>query len=364
MPQPWFPAARPVSVDRSSPALRVQRRARRVRLLTRSAGSQPRTPAPEGPLIEFGEVVTALLPNSTVMHRDSLNELLGLMSDLGIAWRERPIPLATSPDITEGVDCLLVTPRRSEMRAIGTVALRAVVYGGRVLQSSAQTRVVRAESDKRRPWEHYLDHHGVLEVVSKVTPTTSDELVAGFLSNDSMPDSLNLKAICDRLLGRIRMNKQLDQRVPLRTRPTRMRWAARIGRPGQPRLVFKLGADRVRTVLISVRNEAELDQVPRFCEDLGVHDWLLTLGSAALADTDIAAPDQQQHIDVLAPTLTQLAHLWMPGAHTPTDLLDLWSSLQERPGFTREWHAIVDQLRDRLSLAVFESLRENMIRSV
>ncbi len=296
------------------------------------------------------------------MYRDSITELFGQMSDeYGVAWRERPIPLATSPDITEGVDCVLVTPRKAEMRAIGTVAIRAVVYGGRILQSSAQTRVVRAASDKRHPWGHYMDRDGVLEVVSKITATTSDDLVEGFLSNKSLPKSLDMKAICDRLLGRIRMDQQLDQSAILRTRATRLRWAARIGHADQPRLIFKLGADRIRTVMISARNEAELARVPRFCEDLGVHDWLLTLGSAALADTDLFAKDSRQRIDIIAPMLTQLVHLWMPGAHTPADLSDLWDDLQENPGFTREWQAVVGQLRDRMSLALYESLRDNVI---
>ncbi|MEV6275248.1 SCO2521 family protein [Nocardia sp. NPDC051832] len=352
---------RPISVDRSSPTAREQRRARQVRLLARSAGRQPRTPPPEGSLIEFGEVVTCILPNSAAMHRDSLTDLLGLMSDAGVAWRERPIPRATSADVTEGVDCQLATVRQAGMRAIGTVALRAIVYGGRVLQSSAQTRVVRAESDKRRPWVHYMDRHGVLEVVSKTTTTTPDDLVDGFLAKESLPGALDMKAICDRLLGRIRMSESLDQRVPLRTRSTRLRWAARIGHQDRPRLMFQLGADRVHTVVISVRDEAELAGVPRFCEDLGVHDWLLTLGSAALADTGLEAADSGHRMRVLAPVLTQLAHLWMPGAHAPVDLRDLWDGLQENPGFTREWQAISDQLRDRMSLALFESLRGNMI---
>jgi hypothetical protein len=347
-------------MDRSAPVARGQRRGRAMRLLARSADAQPRTPA--GPLIALGEIDTCLLPAAAPLPRGDLEELLELVPGRPMHWRERPLALAVSPPVAEGVDCLLAAPAHAEVRAIGTVVTHAVVVGGRVLQSSARTRVVRAAGDQRRTWSHYLNQPGVTEVITKVTADTRARLAEGFLAPESpAAGTIDLASIVHRLLGRIRMDPRLDQRVPVQSGTTRLRWAARIGETARPLVAFRLHSATVRTVLVTVRTEEELAGVQRFCEDLAVHDWLLTVTGQALEQSDAYPPGSAESVAVLAPVLHHLAHLWVPGAHTPPPLRELWTQLQIDPNFTADRQGLIDQLRNRMLVATLDALRHTRI---
>lgn len=61
--------------------------------------------------------------------------------------------------------------------------------------------------------------------------------------------------------------------------------------------------------------------------------------------------------------LEQLVPLWMPGAHTPPPLRALWAELEAAPGFTRQWSARAEQLRDRMMTATLNALRNSKISS-
>ncbi|WP_433759323.1 SCO2521 family protein [Nocardia sp. CA-135398] len=360
MNEPNDSAARRMRAARSTPHLRQLRRGRAVRLLVRAGAAQTRTPV--GPLVVFGEVDTCLLPAATPLSRGDLEELLELVPGRPMLWRERPMSLAVSPTTAEGVDCRLAAPSHPDVRAIGTVATHAVVVGGRVLQSSARTRVVRAAGDQRRTWSHYLSQVGVSEVITKVTAETGVRLAEGFLAAGPPPmGTLDLASIANRLLGRIRMDQRLDQNTPVQSGTTRLRWAARIGDPAQPVVWFRLRDDTVRTVLITVRTEAELADVQRFCEDLAVHDWLLSVTAAALEQSDLFAPGSAESVAVLAPVLHHLAHLWVPGAHTPPALRGLWTQLNTDPDFTAGRRALIDQLHNRVLVATLDAVRHTRI---
>ncbi|MEU0500068.1 SCO2521 family protein [Nocardia sp. NPDC005998] len=350
-------AARRIRAVRATPLDRERRRARAVRLLVRAAEGQPRMPVrPSGPLIALGQIDTCLLPAATPWSRDDLEGLLELMPGRPMLWRERPMSLAVSPTTAEGVDCLLAAPAHPSVRGIGTVATRAVVVGGRVLQSSAWSSVVRAGNDQRRNWSHYLSNPGVIEVISKVNGETGARLAEGFLAAGAAPaGTLDLASIVNRLLGRVRMNPHLDQNVPLQTGTTQLRWAVRIDAVERPRVAFRLQNDTVRTVLLTVRDEDELAQAQWFCEDLAVHDWLLTVIAAALVQSDLFDPGSDESVAVLAPVLHHLAHLWVPGAHTPRPLRGLWAQLQEDPDFTADRQGLIDQVRNRVLVAALDA---------
>lgn len=363
MADPNFSRGSGMPRGRSGFAGGAHRRARATRLLSRSARAQPRTPEPlPTTLAVFGEVATTLLPTSAALQRGEVEDLLGLFPGQRAHWRERPISLGISAPGAEGIDCTLAAPDHPAVRAIGTVATRALVVGGRVLQSSAQGTVTRALSDKRQPWSHYLSRVGVLEVITKVTGETGDRLVEGFLAARVGATGLDLTSVTDRLLGQVSLHEGLDHDVPLRGGTTRLRWAARVA-PGAARVAFRLLDDRQRTVLVSVPAEADLAAAQRFCEDLAVHDWLLTAVASAIERADLAGPGNSAAAEILAPVLHHLAHLWVPGAHTPPELRGPWEQLQRDPDFTADWRRSVDHLRNRMLVATWNAMRPNRVGS-
>lgn len=324
------------------------------------------------PLVLLGEVRTALLPTPGALAGREASALLSLLPGQRVLMRERPLPLAISPSSAVGVDCSLATVSKSKSRAIGTVAAHAVLVGGRVAQSSAYTRVVRAQDKNRKQWAHYLSRVGTVELINKIgdDTTTAVDLTEGFLEGSGAA-TLDLGAISERLLTRIRMDAQQSQgaRAPVRTSPTRLRWAARVAPPldgevrGRTLFAFRLEEESVRSVRIMVPRAEDLTGVQRFCEDLAVHDWLLTTLGSALSDVSGLGRDGDPATR-LSPLLEQLVHLWMPGAHTPVKLRELWTRLETDPGFTRQWESHVGQLRDRLTVATLEALRSSRISTV
>ncbi|PXX63273.1 hypothetical protein DFR70_106333 [Nocardia tenerifensis] len=309
------------------------------------------------PLIALGEVRTCVVPASAALHRAEASELLALVPGRRVLWRQRPGTLAVSPTVPVGVDCELALPGPA-LRVVGTVASRAVVLGGRVLQSSVCTRVARAVEPDRQTWSHYLSAVGRTEVLGRIGDRAAvhDALRDGYLDGRPSADTLHLSSIGERLLARLRTDRRLDQRAPLQSMTTRLRWAATIGGSTGPRLSLRLDDESVRSAWVVVRCEADLAQAQRFCEDLAAHDWLLTVGAAALAEADRFPAIGRERPEILAALLEHLAHLWMPGAHTPQGLRGLWKGLQSDPGFSRQWTALIGQARDRLSVAQWDCL--------
>ncbi|UFS94516.1 SCO2521 family protein [Nocardia huaxiensis] len=311
------------------------------------------------PLVVLGEVRTSLLPHSTPLSEPEVVHLLSIVPGIQVSARKRPLARVVSPSLGVGVDCDLATRRgrQARARAIGTVSARVVVVGGRVGQSSATTRVVRAQRPSRQNWSHYLANLGTVELIPRIgdDATVMLELCEGFLEY-SGDTTLDLGSISEQLQLGLRMDPLLDHRPSLHTSATRLRWAARVAAQpsgstdGWVRLEFRLEDEIVRSARITVSTEANLAGVQQFCEDLAVHDWLLTTVSNELAAIDSVAGDRDTTPRMTA-LLRELAHLWMPGAHTPGGLRGLWTSLEHEPGFTRQWKSEVGRLRDRLLIA-------------
>ncbi|HLS79455.1 MAG TPA: SCO2521 family protein [Nocardia sp.] len=315
------------------------------------------------PLIVLGEVRSCLLPTSTALSRPMVQDLLTLVPGRRVPARDRPIPIAQSATTAVGVDCDLAIERGNgrDPRAIGTVAVQAVVVGGRILQSSARTEVVVAQQKRRREWSHYLSRVGMVEVVTRTAPDIAHRLAEGYLAGETPAHTLDLASICERLLARVRRDTRLDRRPPLLAPPTRLRWIARVGEVDEPRLAMHLVNDTVRTARVLVPDAALLPEVRRFCEDLAVHDWLLTTTAAAVQESDRFPSGSAESVEALTPVLTELAHLWMPGAHLGEPVRSLWAQLQREPGFTNQWNAYIGHIRDRTSVAMLHALRASRV---
>ncbi|MEU1051955.1 SCO2521 family protein [Streptomyces sp. NPDC005876] len=308
-------------------------------------------PAPSAPAAALlcGEVRTRLLPARQALDIRTAAQFLGLRADERVLLSERPNLYARSPDTLTGVDCPLPTAGGARTRAVGTVAARAALTEGRVLQASAHVTLAAAGPDRRRPWGEYLVRPGVAEPVGKLAP---DAVADGVLGGGRHGD-LDLGVIADGLLTRLLRHPLIDQCPPLRSRPTRLRWAALPAAPDEePSIEFTLAEDQVRTVRLRVPEGTPAGDVAGLCDDLALHDWLL---STVVRLFDGIRPDTPAALAALRPAVDHLLHLWMPRARVTGTLAPLWDGLEDRPGFTRQWSALVQRIRDQLALHAIPS---------
>lgn len=309
-------------------------------------------------MLIIGEIHTALLPHSRPLTPEEARTALALAVGETVVQWARPVPHTASPTLLHGVDCRLpLGPKRgnphaegaapaSAVRAVGTVSSRAVLTGGHLLQGSAWTAVAPPEQPRRMPWSHYLARPGTLETIGNFD---ARRLAEGFLSAENRRDRtglLNAAAIARHSLHDVLSRPGLDQRPPIKTGSTRLRWAA-IADPGAGRAVaFRLvGTDRRRMSLVTGPIDAE--QVAAAAEDLAVHDWLLSAVSARIALAKIGE-DPRHTLRTLRPVVDHLLHLWSAGARTSRDLEFMWDSLERRPGLTRQWTTMTERVRSQI----------------
>jgi hypothetical protein len=305
-------------------------------------------------MLTVGEVHTNVLQHSTALAQEQSAEVLSLVEGEAVLTSRRPSLYAVSPDIRTGVDCWLPSARRRQLRGVGAVVTRAIITGGRIVQASSVIQVVSGE--RRQPWSHYLAHPGVLETVGKLN--TAD-LTAGFLrGNDA--DVLNLEAITGRVLDGVQMSDLLDRRPPLRAARTRLRWAAQVA-PGSDRevsAVVTVDSPTLRTVELVLDPQDVPAAVAGLCEDLALHDWLLTMLSSLVEAAVTRSTSGQEHIERLRPVLEHLLHLWLPGARVDPRLRPIWDRLEQVPGFSRQWNSSVNWIRDQISVGNMALLRD------
>ncbi|MFJ8540431.1 SCO2521 family protein [Streptomyces sp. NPDC093586] len=314
----------------------------------------PRENAP-GSVLACGEVRTCLLPTRQALDIRAAAQLLGLRADERVLLSERPNLYARSPDTLTGVDCHLPSANGARIRAVGTVVARAALTEGRVLQASAHFRVPAAGPDQRRPWGHYLVRPGMVEPLGRLP---RDAVAQGVLGGGRHGD-LDAGLIADGLLTRLLRHPLLDHRPPLRSRPTRLRWAALSAPPGEGPTIerFTLAEDELRTVLLRVPEGTPGADLAGLCDDLALHDWLLTTLVRMLDGIRLGAGPEHGSaaVEALRPAVNHLLHLWMPRARVPQELAALWDPLEERPGFTRQWQTLVQRIRDQLTLHAIPS---------
>lgn len=305
-------------------------------------------------MITIGEVHTNLLQHSTALAQEQSSEVLSLVEGEAVLTSRRPSLYAVSPDVRTGVDCWLPSAKRRQLRGVGAVVTRAIITGGRIVQASSVIQVVAGE--RRQPWSHYLANPGVLETVGKLN---SADLTAGFLhGNDA--DVLNLEAITGRVLDGVQMSDLLDRRPPLRAARTRLRWTAQVGRlpDREVSAVVTVDSPTLRTVELVLAPQDVPAAVAGLCEDLALHDWLLTMLSSLVEAAVTRSPSGQEHVERLRPVLEHLLHLWLPGARVNPRLRPIWDRLEQVPGFSRQWHSSVNWIRDQISVGNMALLRE------
>jgi hypothetical protein len=227
------------------------------------------------------------------------------------------------------------------------------------------------KTDARLPWSHYVARLGEVEVSGRATV---QHIAEGFL-RPTQSKTLDLGAISGRLLDRIQRSSDLDRAAPFLARRTRLRFAVYpgpvdeasdlrkqgqlgLGEPlsgGIRRLEFAVEDDVRRTLLLQAPTE-DLAGVVALCEDLALHDWLLTTVLQAVEDCS-GTNNSYDWIVGLRPVIDNLLHLWMPAARVADAFTEVWEVLERRPGFTRQWEGLVARIRDQMALAVIGATR-------
>lgn len=298
-------------------------------------------------MIFVGEVQTSLLRHSTAVDTPTAVSLLSLKAGAPVRYGERPVRYATSPEVLTGLDCRLASTQ--DVRGVGTAATRAVLVGGQILQCSSRVRIVPSADGRRLPWSHYMSHPGVVETVNKADQA---RLLDGFLAAPRAPSTMDLGALNNHTHNRIQAHEELDKRVAFRVPPVRLRWAALEAAPTS--LSFSVGHDGFRSFVLRLPDIRQAD-VAALCEDIALHDWLLSSIQRLLESSRIGGADLGDVVKRLTPAVNFLLHLWMPGARLDDEMRAAWKSLEERPGFTRQWQASIDRVRDQLFLAAATS---------
>jgi hypothetical protein len=308
-------------------------------------------------MLILGEVRTSLLPTSAALPGRDGERVLALTAGAQVLRSDRPISIVVSPELLTGVDCQLPEGRGRTVRAVGTVASRAVLTGGRVLQGSARAAVCLSTHERRLPWSHYLARPGTIEALRAFR---EDDLANAFLIERSIGPLLNLNAIGDHTAKRVSGNPALDRDPPLRIRPTGLRWAAVLapdddGTAAADNLRFVLDNDGRRTVRLLAHGITP-EEAAALCEDLALHDWLLTTltgildrAGPNLTGTELSAARIRAIVD-------HLLHLWMPGVRLTAAMRRFWLPLEERAGFARQWNTSVQRIRDHLAMSALQRL--------
>lgn len=308
-------------------------------------------------MLTFGEVHTGLLQNSTPLASGQVTDVLRPLSGDQIQRFERPIPRAVSSDRPVGVDCRMPSASGTNPHVVGTVLWHSAIVGGHIVQSSAHACVVPADEKRRLPWSHYTAFPGRLETLGKADD--HEDIAKGLIRGVTRPDHLDTTAIATRVLDRVQRSALLDRLPAVRTRRTRLRWTV-IGTGSEPRPIvatFRVVSDDLRTMEVAVPDEL-VPGVISLCEDLALHDWLLTTVSRLLELTLTSSRTQLEKADLLRPAVDYFLHLWMPGARVDETLEPVWEALEHRPGFTRQWETSVARIRDQISLSTIELLEQ------
>jgi hypothetical protein len=305
-------------------------------------------------LLAAGEIRTGLLPNSVAVSLDHSTRLLGLLPGQRVRRSERPISCAVSPAAATGVDCLLPTTTGARTRGVGTVLTRATITGGLVLQGSAFTRFVPGEDGRRQPWYHYLARPGIIETLSKAS---AEPLADGLLAGSASPKHLDLGAISQRSIDQILRHRDLDRGGTFSAMGTRLRWISR-HTGAQATIAFAIRNETLRTVQLPIVTD-HLEDHLAFCEDLALHDWLLTSLVSLMDNSRIGVGARADVIKRLRPAVDFLLHLWMPGVRVSQAMSGFWQVLELRSGISRQWRINVDRIRDQLALASIEMIAAN-----
>ncbi|MEV6193029.1 SCO2521 family protein [Streptomyces sp. NPDC051920] len=307
------------------------------------------------PVLACGEVRTCMLPTREALDERAALRVLDLRADERVRASRRPNRLVVSPDVLTGVDCALPTSTGVRVRGVGTVATRAVLTEGRVLQSTASFSIPASGTDRRQPWGYYLARPGTLVTVGRLPRHP----VAEGLLGGTRPGHLDVGSIAESMLARITRHPVLDHDAPLNTTDTRLRWTAtQAAADEEPSSLFTLAEDGLRTLRLRLAPGTPLTGAAALCEDLALHDWLLTTVVGKLDGLAAGSGDVRSMVKVVRPLVDHLLHLWMPRARLDAGLHTTWNHLEERPGYSRQWSASTQRIRDQLALHTIQLPQE------
>jgi hypothetical protein len=299
-------------------------------------------------MLTLGAIRTGLLLNSSAIPQNALAGVLRLMPGERVRTSERPIGYGVSAEVLTGVDCSLTAASGAKARGVGTVATRAVITGGRIVQGSSYTGLVESDVGYRRPWSYFLGRPGTVETINKIA---WDDLARGLMTDRQRSPDINLEAICDRILDRVQRSPNLDRSPPFKAARTTLRWLLRKDRNRDTdHLSFTIVDSSLRLAELRLTDHA-LPAVLQLCEDLALHDWLLTTLVGMIERSNMGSEERSYVLTKVRPAVDHLLHLWMPGAHVDSRLMPLWHSLDKHPGFTTQWEASVNRIRDQLTLS-------------
>lgn len=303
-------------------------------------------------VLACGEVRTTLLPSFQSLDARAAAQLLKLRADEHVRVSERPTLYALSPAVLTGVDCRLPSANGSRTRGVGTVAARAALTEGRLLQATAYFSTPAAGPDTRRPWGHYLVRPGVVEPFGKLP----EQATAQGVLQDPQRGELDLGMIAEGLITRLLRHPLLDRKPPFKARRTQLRWVARRAPEGERASLerFTLAPNGLRTVELRLPDDVPAAAAAGLCEDLALHDWLLTAVQLMLDSSRPSAADGPSAVLALRPAVDHLLHLWMPRAHVDPALGHLWDVLEVKPGFSRQWENLCRRIRDQLAIQAIQ----------
>lgn len=305
-------------------------------------------------LLAIGEVHTALLRSSAALSLTASEKLVSLAGSERVRRFERPISHVVSPPVLTGVDCRPPTVSRATTRIVGTVAGHVSITGGHVVQGMATTRIGPSRSTRRRGWMYYLSRPGWVELIGRAS---ADDLAAGFLESSSNPDVLDLGAVASRLISDVQSDRGLDGRLPFRVERTRLRWVFRVS-GGEPATQFRLEPDGMRTLIM--QGDVGFTAAAEFAADFALHEWLLSALIRIVERSRVGSDDWLSVLQRLRPALEHLLRLWMPAARGDEAVPALWIGLERRPGLTRQWNALVNNVRDQLAMGAINALSDRL----
>ncbi len=297
-----------------------------------------------------GEIRTSLVQTAAALDDEEVVAMLDVLPGRFVQRISRPVPYAASPERFVGVDCSLALPART-IRAVGTVGHRTIITGGHVIQGSAAAQIRSGTDGRRLPWSHYLASPGRLETIGKGEP---DDAARTFLSTDpGEPHLLDLGSIADQAVDRPQEVSDLDHRPPLRAPRGRLLWSAVFG-GHRTSVHLHLEEGAIRTVSLLLPAGTDPAGARLFCEDLALHDWLLTTVDQVVRRSGIGRQPSAAIVDRLRPAIDHLLHLWSPGARRTSPAAELWPAVEEATGLDQQWQILRARVRDQLALpAVF-----------
>jgi hypothetical protein len=297
----------------------------------------------------IGEIRTSLVQTSAALDDDEVVAMLDLLPGRFVRRTSRPVPYAASPERFVGIDCALALPSRT-VRAVGTVGHRTIVTGGHIIQGSAYAEVRHGPDGRRLPWSHYLASPGRLETIGKGEPDDAAQAFLDYAARET-PNLLDLGSVADQSIDTAQYDvADLDRRPPMRVARGRLRWSVVTG-GHHPSVRLRLDEGAIRAVSMVLPEGTDIAGARGFCEDLALHDWLLTTVDEVVRRSGIGRRPSEVIVERLRPAIDHLLHLWSPGARRSRPADDLWSAVEDATGLDQQWQILIRRIRDQLALA-------------